>query len=87
MFLLFSIIDWTGGGEPVRAQPYADASREVHGGHGAGASMEAEVLVPLPVPAGYWALQAGSQPGSIWCWFLLCTGYIFMPEYVMAVLH
>lgn len=34
--------------------------REAHGGHGAGASMEADVLVLLPVPAGHCALHAGA---------------------------
>lgn len=40
--------------------PDAAAPREAHGGHGAGASMEANVLVLLPVPAGHCALHAGA---------------------------
>lgn len=40
--------------------PDAAASREAHGGHGVGASMEADVLVLLPVPPGHCTLHAGA---------------------------
>lgn len=48
------------GGERAAGPPDAAAPREAHGGHGAGASMEADVLVLLPVPAGHCALHAGA---------------------------
>lgn len=48
------------GGERAAGPPDAAASREAHGGHGAGASMETDVLVLLPVPAGHCALHAGA---------------------------
>lgn len=48
------------GGERAVGPPDAAASREAHGGHGVGASMEADVLVLLPVPAGHCALHAGA---------------------------
>lgn len=40
--------------------PDTAASQEAHGGHGAGVSMEANVLVLLPVPAGHCTLHAGA---------------------------
>lgn len=48
------------GGERAAGRPDAAASREAHGGHGAGAGLEADVLVLLPVPAGHGALHAGT---------------------------
>lgn len=48
------------GGERAVGRPDAAASREAHGGHGAGAGLEADVLVLLPVPAGHGALHAGA---------------------------
>lgn len=48
------------GGERAAGPPDAAASREAHGGHGAGASMETDVLVLLPIPAGHCALHAGA---------------------------
>lgn len=48
------------GGERAAGPPDAATPREAHGGHGAGASMEADVLVLLPVPAGHCALHAGA---------------------------
>lgn len=66
------------GGERAPGRPDAAASREAHGGHGAGAGLEADVLVLLPIPAGHSTLHAGALgadrvqypllPGLAWAW-------------------
>lgn len=48
------------GGERAAGRPDAAASREAHGGHVAGAGLETNVLVLLPVSAGHGALHAGA---------------------------
>lgn len=48
------------GGERAAGWPDTAASREAHGGHGAGAGLETNVLVLLPVPSGHGTLHAGT---------------------------
>lgn len=44
----------------VECKKILAATREARGGDGAGAGLEADVLVLLPVPAGHGALHAGA---------------------------
>lgn len=79
------------GNEQTAGQP--DTWQEVHGGHGAGASMEADVLVLLPVPAGHCTLHAEvlgvncvQVDARFCCGDGLYTGH-FMTQHIMAILH
>lgn len=66
----------------------------MRGRDGAGAGLEADVLVLLPVAAGHGTVHAGALGADcvqfhagFHVGMALYVGYVFTPQHVMAILH